>query len=148
MSRNDVFIVNDSKFESIVLKDILIKSGMNAIISDEHMIMKDLRNIKPAMVIVNYIMKDMTGDKVIEAIKKRFPEIICILASSSDLSKNQFIGYRIDEIIKIPVEPNHIKKMVEKYTSTQKRLCMHCKMEIEETFYICPYCGEKLKNRA
>lgn len=115
MSVNDVFIVNDSKFENIILKDLLMKLGMNAIISDEYMVMKNLKKIKPAMAIVNYIMEDTTGEKVIREIKKIYPQIVCILSSSSDLSKNQFTEYPIDEIVKIPIEPNAMKKIIKTY---------------------------------
>ncbi|QZY53630.1 response regulator [Crassaminicella profunda] len=148
MSTNEVLIVNDSKLESIILKDILTKLGMNGIISHEHTIMNDLKNISPVMVVVNYIMEDITGDQLIEEIKKNYPQIVCILTSSSKLLKSQFKGSWIDEIVKIPIETNKIKEIIENYIINRKNICFHCKKEIQEDFYICPYCGQKLRERA
>ncbi|MCT4607433.1 MAG: response regulator [Marinisporobacter sp.] len=148
MSTKDVLIVNDSKLESIILKDLLMKLGMNGIISSEYSILTDLKKTDPVMVVVNYIMEDITGDQLIEEIKRRYPQMVCILASSSDLLKNQFKGFSIEEIMKIPIEQNKLKGIIEKYISNKKNICCHCKKEIQEDFYICPYCGEKLKERA
>ncbi|MCT4619994.1 MAG: response regulator [Marinisporobacter sp.] len=148
MITNDVLIVNDSKLESIILKDLLKKLGMNGIISNEYTILTDLKKIDPAMVVVNYIMEDITGEQLIEEIKIRYPEIVCILASSSDLLKSQFKGFSIDDIVKIPIDQNKLKGIIEKYIINKKNICFHCKKEIQEDFYICPYCGEKLKERA
>ena len=54
----------------------------------------------------------------------------------------------IDEIVKIPIELDKIKYIIEKYIICKNNLCLHCKNEIQEDFYICPYCGQKLKERA
>lgn len=112
---NSVLIVNDSKFESIILKDMLTKFGIKAIVSNEHNVMQDMEKIKPSMVIVNYIMEDTTGDQLIEEIKKVHPETVCILSSSNNLCKSQFIDFSIDEIVKTPIQLNQIKRIIESY---------------------------------
>lgn len=148
MENRDVIIVNDSKFETRILKDILFKLGMNPLISDEYMILRDIKHHRPFMVIVNYILEDSTGDRIIEEIKRKAPKTVCILSSSNLLLMKDFSSSPIDQIMKTPITIDKMKEILKDYLPKKNNQCIKCGKIIQDDFNICPYCGTQLKIRA
>lgn len=148
MENRDIIIVNDSKFEARILMDILSRLGMNPILSDEYTILRDIKHRKPFMVIINYILEDCTGDRIIEELKKRSPNTICILSSSNTLSITDFPSSPIDQIIKTPITIDKMKEIFLEKLEKENSQCSKCGKAIQKDFIVCPYCGTLLKIRA
>jgi len=95
-------LVNDSKFENLILQDMLSKLDYDVEIASEFDALYEIEQFAPDLVIVNYIMHETTGDQLIELIKTGLPKVKCILASSSSIKKEDF-GDHVDGILRIPV---------------------------------------------
>ena len=99
-----VLLVNDSKFECVVLKDILFNLGYDIIITDEYDAMRLAQNHNPDYVIANYIMKQIRGDQLITLIKMQNSNIKCILSSSNPINLDDFRYKRIDAVFQTPID--------------------------------------------
>lgn len=107
-----VLIINDSRLESLVLKDMINKINLIPIVSNEYDALKNVVNESPAIVIVNYIMEDINGDELAEKIKIVLPEVKCILSSCDNLNKNEYKDKYIDRVIKTPIEFNTLIEII------------------------------------
>ena len=107
-----VLIVNDSRFESMILKDTLSQLGYNVSITDEYSAVKQVQAFTPDVVLANYVMKDTFGDQLIERIKVRYPQIKCILTSNSELSRDDLKSGKVDAILKTPADKEALEDML------------------------------------
>ncbi|KAB3534847.1 response regulator [Alkaliphilus pronyensis] len=139
--KRKVLIVNDSKFEAIVLFDLLSKLGYDVKIADEYNALDIVEAYQPNYIFVNYIMVDTTGDRLINKIKEKFPNANCYLSSSNEINYQKF--NKVDGIIHTPVTIKNLVGMIESHM--KEPLCKNCNNQIEETFLHCPYCGEKIQ---
>lgn len=96
-------LVNDSKFESLILKDMLSKLNYDVEIADEFDALYTLDQFEPDLVIVNYIMQKTRGDILIALVKAGMPDVKCLLSSSSAVKLSQFQGQKIDGILHTPI---------------------------------------------
>ena len=99
-----VLIVNDSRFEALILKDNISKLGHIVHIADEFNAMKMIEEIKPQFLVVNLIMKETRGDIFIANIKWRYPNIQCILTSCNDISLKDYDNKVIASVLKTPIK--------------------------------------------
>jgi len=67
-----VLLVNDSKFESMILKDMLVSIGYIAGIADEYDAIEKVQDMRPDYIIINRVMKEIYGDELASKIKARF----------------------------------------------------------------------------
>ncbi len=100
---NKVLVVNDCKFEGMILNDMLSQMGYNVHMADEYSAMSHIQSFTPDVVMVNYIMKETRGDKLIQIIKAKHPDIACILSSNKSLDAEQLNCNRIDALMKTPI---------------------------------------------
>ncbi|MCY6957249.1 response regulator [Clostridium brassicae] len=128
-----VLLINDCKFEKIVIKDLLIKLGYGVELGDEYEALKMSEELDPDIVIVNLIMKETTGDKLIKKIKSINKDIVCILSSSNKLNIDEYKKKGVDGVIQTPINPD---KLVE---------ILQCKQTDDKKLRFCPYCGNKLE---
>lgn len=105
-----VLLVNDSKFESLVLKDALNEMGYIVETADEYNAVKSFGSFRPDCVIANYIMRETRGDQLIGIMKLQRPETICLLSSNSSVSMRDFRFSRIDGILNTPVDKSSLEK--------------------------------------
>ncbi len=98
-----VLIVNDSRFESMILKDLLSQLGYNVNITDEYEALKQVQSFTPDVVLANYVMKDTFGDQLIDRIKTRYPKVLCILTSNNIINWNSLKSNKVDAIVRTPV---------------------------------------------
>jgi len=59
-----VLLVNDSKFESMILKDMLVSIGYIAGIADEYDAIEKVQDMRPDYIIINRVMKEIYGDEL------------------------------------------------------------------------------------
>ena len=109
-----VLIVNDSRFESLVLRDILSQLGYYVSITDEYEAEEAVRDFLPDVVFINSVMKETFGDQLVERIKKYHPEALCILTSSSEIKRNRLRSRKIDAIVRTPVEKNELEGILQR----------------------------------
>ncbi|MCR4434299.1 MAG: response regulator [Clostridiales bacterium] len=110
-----VLLVNDSMFQSIIMKDSLSEMGFKVEVTDEYDAIELTKSFKPDIVVVNYIMKEIRGDQLISLIKLEHPEIKCILSSSSAIDRRNTLTQKIDEFLHIPAETDELTHMFNKY---------------------------------
>lgn len=156
--KKKALLVNDSKFESLVLRDMLNRLDYDVEIADEFDALYAIEQFSPDIVIVNYIMQDTKGDKLIQTIKSDQPAIKCLLSSSSQVKTEQFPEEKIDGILKTPVSMFALKDMLRRIdfkledsfmssNEVGKRYCVYCNKEITdfgEQIVFCPFCGDEL----
>lgn len=109
-----VLIVNDSRFESMILKDLLSQLGYNVSITDEYDAVKQVQSFSPDVVLANYVMKDTLGDQLIEKIKARRPEVLCILTSNSIINPDSLKSKKVDAILRTPVSKKDMEAVLHK----------------------------------
>ncbi|MFU0824808.1 response regulator [Clostridium sp.] len=124
-----VLIINDCKFEEIIMRDLLQSLGYDVKISNEYDAIKQVEEYLPSIVIANLIMKKITGDKLIEKIKKVKPDTWCILSSSNSINLENYRDFNVDAVMQTPISEEKFKDA----------------LNIKKTFKFCPYCGENLK---
>jgi two-component system chemotaxis response regulator CheY len=112
-----VLIINDSRFESMILKDILSRLGYNVSITDEYDALRQVQSFSPNVVLANYIMKDTFGDRLIERIKAHNPEVLCILTSSSIINRDSLKSKKVDAIIRTPISEEDMEVVLMKLSN-------------------------------
>lgn len=155
-------LVNDSRFESLIMKDLLSKLGYDVELADEFDAIYQVEQFDPEIVVVNYIMRETRGDKLIQLIKAGRPEITCLLSSSNKLQLTDFSNRYLDGVIRTPVSmftlKDHLRRVDEarriaadiqeaKIESEERRFCLHCNADISafsEAIVFCPFCGEEI----
>lgn len=145
-----ILLVNDSSFENMIMKDMLTDLDYEVETSNEYKALIEVESFKPDIVIVNLIMKQTTGDKLIEKIKKSNIEVRCLLSSSNKLNLEDYKHIGIDGIITIPVDKPSLEKALfyeEHTTQIEFAFCPYCGRKIKQDdviYAFCPYCGGKI----
>jgi CheY-like chemotaxis protein len=111
------------------MRDLLQSLGYDVKISNEYDAIKQVEEYLPSIVIANLIMKKITGDKLIEKIKKVKPDTWCILSSSNSINLENYRDFNVDAVMQTPISEEKFKDA----------------LNIKKTFKFCPYCGENLK---
>ena len=113
MSR--VLLINDSKFESMVMKDMIDSMGCFVKVTDEDRAVYEVQSFKPDCVIVNYVMKKTFGDQLISVIKMQKPDVKCVLFSSNPIKMEDFRFKKIDAVFQTPVERGKLEGVLSKF---------------------------------
>lgn len=139
-----VLLVNDCKFESMIMRDMLKSMGYEVSITNEYDVMQKIEEVSPNILICNLIMKETTGNLVIKNVKARKREIVCYLSSSNELEYNDYKIQGVDGLIKTPVDVNELNKIIKKKNIA---FCPGCGEKLDKynsKIAFCPYCGYKL----
>ncbi len=156
-----VILINDCKFQSIIMKDMLNDLGYEVNLTNEYGALAKIKKFNPDIVICNLIMKNITGEKLIKSIKDINKNIICILSSANEIRLEDYSKDYINEVIHVPVEKEKLESILEKIlnkpddsnnlqnsTDVGFSFCPYCGQNLEESkkdFLFCPFCGQKLK---
>ena len=132
-----VLLVNDCKLENFIMRDMLVNLGCEVIISNELNALNDVAKLNCNVIIANFIMKEQTGDKILQQVKEMYPDIRCILSSNNDLKYEIFKKKTIDVLIHTPITKEDLRKAI---SGNEKLLNQH-KNKVKPSF--CTYCGEK-----
>jgi len=154
-----VLLVNDSKLENAIMKDMLSSINYEVSATDEYNAIAAVHNFGPDYVITNYIMKEINGDQLAAAIKIHYPNIKCIISSNNPIDINWFDRKKINAVIKTPIDRNELKKILESVSSenikkiddcdsnASNKYCKQCGKFLDfsfGTYYFCPFCGERI----
>ena len=150
-----VLLVNDCKFENFIMRDMLINLGYEAIVSNEFNAVSDVHQLNCNIVIANFIMKEKTGDKILQQIKAMYPATRCILSSSNDMKLEDFNNSSIDGFIHTPTTKEKLKNIMlenaelvnKKHNHIKPSFCTYCGGKLddnEKMAKFCKYCGEKI----
>lgn len=161
---NRVLVVNDSRFESIVIKDILSTIGYIVEFSDENSAVTKVQSFCPNYIIANLTMRNVNGDQLISLIKMKYPEIKCLLSSNNPINIEQFQNNKIDAVFQTPIDKNElhqiIKNIAKKNGNDKVALDNNSENdkksnnndenrknpENNNNIKFCPYCGSKLQD--
>ncbi|HOM03294.1 MAG TPA: response regulator [Acetivibrio sp.] len=118
-----VLLVNDSKFENLILKDMLDSIGYIAATADEYDAIDKVLAMRPDYIIINRVMKETHGDELASKIKARFPEIRCILSSCDLINIDDYSNTGIDAVIRTPIDQYRLKAVLKnmEYAKRDKR---------------------------
>jgi len=133
-----VLLVNDCKLENFIMRDMLISLGHEVIISNEFDAVREARELNCNAIIANFIMKEKTGDIILQQIKHMYPQTKCILSSSNDIRLEDLNRKVIDGFIRTPVTKEKLEKVME--TNSKK---LNEQMKILKPLF-CIYCGQRL----
>ncbi|MCK8817627.1 response regulator [Natroniella sulfidigena] len=157
-----VLVVNDSKFERKVFKYVLKQLDKEVSESKEFEVFEKIDEIKPNVVIINLIMKDIRGDDLIQRLKKRYPKIKYILSSCSQINFRDYRDKKVDAVLQTPVEEKELAEIFEFLERQQEigeekietkkdnefSFCSYCGKDFTEEvvgeILFCPYCGQKI----
>lgn len=131
-----VLLVNDCRFESVIMKDMISSLGCEVWTATEYDAIRKIGQINPDILVCNLIMKETKGNVLIERVKMNNPNIKCFLSSSNDISLNEYKTNNVDGVIKTPVTVDTIKHIFEEKNFT--------KTLSKKRFSFCPFCGENL----
>lgn len=109
-----VLLINDSKFESMVMADMFQGLGYETSISDEFNALVDIERIQPHLIVVEYMMEEIRGDMLIQIIRTSQPQVICILSHSNEVAIESIRTNGIDGIIKKPVSMSTLTDLLKK----------------------------------
>lgn len=123
-----ILLVNDCKFEEVILKDLLEQMGYSVRIENESNVIEGVNKFSPDIVIVNLVMKETKGNEVIQRIKQLNNNIICILSSSTPLKLEDYESYGVDNVVHTPINK---EKLID---------ALNFKKDLSQ----CPYCGKKI----
>ncbi|MBV7276284.1 two-component system response regulator [Clostridium thailandense] len=106
-----VLIVNDCKFERVIIKDCLVDIGYDVEIASEFDAIIKVKKFKPDILIANLIMKNTTGDELIKKIKSENSQIICLLSSCDLIRREDYLENGIDEVIHTPINRTELSRI-------------------------------------
>jgi CheY-like chemotaxis protein len=150
-----ILVVNDCKFEREVFKNILTNlDNVNQVTTtEETQVQQMIETIQPDIIIVNLIMEQATGDKLIEAIKSNYSKLntTCILSSSNPIKLEDYEDKQVDAVFQTPIEEDRLKNLLARFNlvkqeNNKAKFCPHCGqgLDTEKQFTFCPYCGEEV----
>lgn len=144
-----VLLINDCKFEKIIIKDLLVRLGYDVQLGDEYEALNKIKDFSPDIVIVNLIMKEITGDRLIKKIKDINSRSICILSSSNSLSIDDYKENGVDRVIQTPINEEKLEIILENKGNHECKLrfCPYCGNKLDGIFkkiIFCPFCGQHL----
>ncbi|QUH30499.1 response regulator [Vallitalea guaymasensis] len=162
--RKRALLVNDSRFESLIMKDMLNNLGYDVELADEFDALYEAEQFEPNIVIVNYIMRKTRGDKLIKDIKSTIPDSKCLLSSSNSIRHDK-IEDSVDGILHTPLSMFTLKDSLKRVgeeediihfvgkdeISAHIKYCPHCASNLSDfnqSITFCPYCGQIIRQKA
>lgn len=155
---NRVLLVNDCKLENFIMRDMLINLGYEVIISNEFNAVREAQDGKFNVIIANFLMKEKTGDKLLQQIKNMHPETKCILSSSNEIKLEDLKKESIEVFVRTPVSKEKLKRVMQQIGETISKqemsmntfFCKYCGKKIEDDnteIKFCQYCGKNISNK-
>jgi response regulator RpfG family c-di-GMP phosphodiesterase len=115
-----ILVINDSRFENMIMKDNLMDMGYDVEVTNEYNALIKIKEFSPNIVITNLIMKNTTGDRLIEKIKTKNPKVICILSSCDQIELENFKNNKVDEIIHTPASKTQLSEVLNRVSHNEQ----------------------------
>lgn len=155
-----VLLINDSRLQNEVMKDILSSINYEVSVTDEYNAIAAVHDFCPDFVITNFVMKEINGDQLASIIKIQYPDIKCVISSSNSIDIDDFDRKKISAVIRTPIDRDELRMVLEsislesvkKYDDFDnyevKKYCKQCEKFVDfsmstENFF-CPFCGKKI----
>lgn len=167
---NKILVINDSRFERLILRDMLNRLGYSVKDTDEFISMRQIDSYDPDIIIVNRTMYDISGLDLIDMIKTKNPRYRCYLSSCSPLDKAAIDKSLADGAFQTPVDISRLEGLIqgrenlvgeltkdspepvrEKPGSGSRaaaaNFCSNCGGDIrhDPAYAFCPFCGKECK---
>jgi DNA-binding NtrC family response regulator len=110
---NRILLVNDCKFERVVMKDMLTSLGYEVYTSDEYGVLTKIKELSPNILICNLLMKETRGNLLVGKAKEVFPNIKCYVSSNNDITLEEYKDNDVNGVIKTPTDLNKLSKILE-----------------------------------
>ncbi|QUI24406.1 response regulator [Vallitalea pronyensis] len=138
-------LVNDSRFESLILKDMLNGLGYDVELADEFDAIYEAEQFEPHLVIVNYIMRKIKGDELIKDIKSSIPESKCLLSSNGTVNREQ-LEDTVDGVLHTPISMFTLKDSLRRIGEYEEKISfLDQDQRQSKMLHFCPYCASSLK---
>ncbi len=155
-----VLIINDSKLQNEVMKDMLKSINYEVSVADEYNAIVAVHDFCPDFVITNYVMKEINGDQLASAIKIQYPDIKCVISSSNSIDIDDFDRKKINAVIRTPIDRDELRMVLDSITTERvkkyddsdnyevKKYCKQCgkfvDVSLDNESFLCPICGKKI----
>jgi len=135
------------------MRDKINKLGFTVGVTNEYDALREIKEFSPNIIVANLIMKDTTGDKLIEKVKKLDSNIYCVLSSCNAINKDDYKLKGVDEVIQTPVDITILEKALkgreydklENVSDLKFSFCPYCGKKLDTAQYkFCPYCGNEI----
>lgn len=110
---NKILVINDSRFERLILKDMLNRLGYSVKDTDEFISMRQIDLYDPDIIIVNRTMYDISGLDLIDMIKTKNPKYKCYLSSCSPLKQAAIAASLADGAFQTPIGIGELQSVME-----------------------------------
>ncbi|MEN1759797.1 hypothetical protein [Anoxynatronum sibiricum] len=109
-----VMVVNDSAFEKMVMGNTLEEMGYHAVLTDEFQVEKVIVQEKPAVVLVNLVMENTTGEQLILRLRQLWPQGAYVLTSCSRDKLEALKDHEaLSGIMATPVTRDRLRRMMD-----------------------------------
>ncbi len=155
-----VLLINDSKLQNEVMKDMLRSINYEVSVTDEYNAIVAVHDFCPDFVITNYVMKEINGDQLASVIKIQYPNIKCVISSSNSIDIDDFDRKKINAVIRTPIDRDELRMVLESITTESvkkyddsdnyevKKYCTQCGKFVDFSLstenFLCPFCGKKI----
>ncbi len=155
-----VLVVNDSRLERLVLKDLISSMGYAVESSDDINSIATIEGYRPDIIIANQTMNYIQGIDLIRLVKDKYTGIRCYLSSCSVLPEST-LANDIEGYFQTPISPRDLEQILrEEVQSTansadknstflnQHRVSSKEEILTKNSLSFCPFCGERLPDHS
>ncbi len=116
-----VLVVNDSRFERMVLGNILEKLGYEPILADEYEAETLIAERKPAVALVNLHMESAEGDEFVKRLFVQYDECKFVLTSSSpEKLRQKSRKALISDVLETPTSEKAMAAVMDRVTDAPR----------------------------
>lgn len=108
-----ILIINDSRFERLILRDMLNRLGYSVKDTDEFISMRQIDGYDPDIIVVNRTMYDISGLELIDMIKSKNSKYRCYLSSCSPLKIGAIKDSQADGAFQTPIGISELRSIME-----------------------------------
>ncbi len=112
-----VLVINDSRFERLILKDMLNRLGYSVKDTDEFISIRQIDLYDPDVIVVNRNMYDISGLDLIDMIKSKNSKYRCLLSSCSPLKIDAIKSSKADGAFQTPIGVGELQDVIEGRTA-------------------------------
>lgn len=109
-----ILVVNDSRFEALILKDTLTTMDYDVKTTDDRNAITVIDSFQPDIIIANRTMGSIRGEELILQIKRKSPAITCLISSCSVIPEEDTTMIHIDGFFQTPIPREALAEVLSK----------------------------------